>query len=127
MTGYVYMTASQKAGTIYIGVTNDLGRRMPEHKSGEGSRFTSRYGVQRLVWYEEFFDITDAIQREKSLKRWPRQWKDRIDRKDQSGMVRAVSRDGVVGVRFLAPPEHCTTVTAWILGSPQRRFAPAPP
>jgi len=75
MTGYVYMTASQKRGTIYIGVTNDLGRRMPEHKSGQGAGFTSRYGVQRLVWYEEFFDITDAIQREKSLKRWPRQWK----------------------------------------------------
>ncbi|WP_287095326.1 GIY-YIG nuclease family protein [Mesorhizobium sp.] len=48
---------------------------MPEHKSGQGSRFTSRYGVQRLVWYEEHFDIRDAIQREKSLKRWPRQWK----------------------------------------------------
>nr|WP_287345569.1 GIY-YIG nuclease family protein [Mesorhizobium sp.] len=75
MTGYAYMTASQKRGTIYIGVTNDLGRRMPEHKSGDGSRFTSRYGVQRLVWYEEHFDIRDAIQREKSLKRWPRQWK----------------------------------------------------
>lgn len=75
MTGYVYMTASSKRGTIYIGVTNSLGRRMPEHKSGMGSRFTSRYGVQRLVWYEEHFDIRDAIQREKSLKRWPRQWK----------------------------------------------------
>ena len=50
MTGYAYMTASQKRGTIYIGVTNDLGRRMPEHKSGQGSRFTSRYGVQRLAW-----------------------------------------------------------------------------
>jgi putative endonuclease len=75
MTGYVYMTASQKRGTIYIGVTNDLGRRMPEHKAGTGSRFTARYGVQRLVWYEEHFDIRDAIQREKSLKRWPRQWK----------------------------------------------------
>ncbi|EHH07176.1 hypothetical protein GCM10007880_36350 [Mesorhizobium amorphae] len=49
MTGYVYMTASQKRGTIYIGVTNDLGRRMPEHKSGTGAGFTSRYGVQRLV------------------------------------------------------------------------------
>ena len=73
MTGYVYMTASAKRGTIYIGVTNDLGRRIPEHKSGTGSRFTSRYGVQRLVWYEEHFDIRDAIQREKSLKRWPRQ------------------------------------------------------
>jgi len=75
MTGYVYMTASQKGGTIYIGVTNDLARRMPEHKTGQGSSFTSRYGVQRLVWYEEYFDITDAIQRETSLKRWPRRWK----------------------------------------------------
>ncbi len=97
MTGYAYMTASQKRGTIYIGVTNDLGRRLPEHKSGEGSRFTSRYGVQRLVWYEEHFDIRDAIQREKSLKRWPRQWKmveDRPDREEQSRVVRALSRNG---------------------------------
>jgi len=75
VTGYVYMTASQKRGTIYIGVTNDIGRRVFEHKSGTGSRFTSRYGVQRFVWFEEHFDIRDAIQREKSLKRWPRQWK----------------------------------------------------
>lgn len=74
MTGYVYMTASQKRGTIYIGVTNSLGR-MPEHKGGKGSRFTAQYGVQRLVWYEEHFDIRDAIQRETSLKRWLRQWK----------------------------------------------------
>jgi putative endonuclease len=64
-----------EAGHDLYRVTNDLGRRMPEHRSGQGSRFTSRYGVQRLVWYEEFFDIVDAIQREKSLKRWPRQWK----------------------------------------------------
>ena len=63
MTGYVYMTASQKRGTIYIGVTNSLGRRIPEHKSGQWSRFTARYGVQRLVWYEEHVDIRDAIQR----------------------------------------------------------------
>jgi len=75
MTGYVYMTASQKLGTIYIGVTNSLARRIPEHKDGKGSGFTARYGVRRLVWYEEYFDIRDAIQREKSLKRWKRQWK----------------------------------------------------
>ncbi len=75
MTGYVSMTASQRNGTIYIGVTNDLGRRIPEHRNGTGSRFTARYGVRRLVWYEEHFDIRDAIQREKSLKRWPRRWK----------------------------------------------------
>ncbi|WP_274426597.1 GIY-YIG nuclease family protein [Chelativorans sp. YIM 93263] len=75
MTGYVYMTASQKRGTIYTGVTNDLSRRVFEHKSGSGSRFTGRYGVQRLVWYEEHFDMREAIQREKALKGWPRQWK----------------------------------------------------
>jgi len=64
MTGYVYMTASQKGGTIYIGVTNDLARRMPEHKTGQGSSFTRRYGVQRLLiektnpeWFELFRGI----------------------------------------------------------------------
>ncbi|NMG38689.1 GIY-YIG nuclease family protein [Chelativorans sp. ZYF759] len=75
MTGYVYMLASQKRGTIYIGVTSSLGRRIPEHREGTGSRFTGRYGVRRLVWYEEHVDIRDAIMREKSLKRWKRQWK----------------------------------------------------
>jgi hypothetical protein len=50
------------------GYANDLGRRVPQHKDGTGSRFTARYGVQRLVWYKEHFDIRDAIQREKSLK-----------------------------------------------------------
>ena len=75
MTGYTYMTASQKNGTIYIGVTGDLARRIPEHKARQGKGFTARYGAVRMVWYEEFFDIRDAIQREKTLKHWPRQWK----------------------------------------------------
>lgn len=75
MTGYVYITASRKRGTIYVGVTNSLGRRVPEHKAGTGPAFTARYGVQRLVWYEEHFDIRDAVQREKSLKRWLGGWK----------------------------------------------------
>ncbi|MBX3570457.1 MAG: GIY-YIG nuclease family protein [Rhizobiaceae bacterium] len=60
MTGYVYMTASQKGGTIYIGVTNDLARRIPKHKSGTSSRFTARYGVKQLVRYEEHFDSHPA-------------------------------------------------------------------
>src|SRR5689334_24932049 len=97
VTGYVYMTASQKRGTIYIGVSSDLGRRMPEHKSGEGSRFTSRYGVQRLVWYEEHFDIADAIQREKS-QTLAATMEGRVDREGQSGMVRTVSRHRLVSV-----------------------------
>lgn len=75
MTGFVYMLASQKRGTIYTGVTGDLARRIPEHKVGEGGRFTARYGATRLVWYEEHFDVRDAIAREKELKRWRRDWK----------------------------------------------------
>lgn len=69
MTGYTYMLASQKNGTIYIGVTGDLARRIPQHKERQGKGFTARYDVVRMVWYEEFFDNRDAIQRKKSLGR----------------------------------------------------------
>ena len=75
MVGFVYMMASRKGGTIYTGVTNDLPRRVNVHQSGKGSIFTGKYVVQRLVWYEEHFDIRDAIQREKTIKGWSRQWK----------------------------------------------------
>ncbi|KPB01720.1 GIY-YIG nuclease family protein [Ahrensia marina] len=75
MSGYVYMTASKKGGTIYIGVTADLSQRIYDHKQMDTKSFTAKYGVTRLVWYEEHDDIRDAIQREKSLKRWRRQWK----------------------------------------------------
>ena len=72
MAGHVYIMASQRNGTLYIGVTSDLSRRVHEHKSGAVKGFTSRYGCKRLVWYEEHFDIRDAIAREKALKKWPR-------------------------------------------------------
>ncbi|MCW4116057.1 GIY-YIG nuclease family protein [Aurantimonas sp. MSK8Z-1] len=75
MAGHVYIMASQKNGTLYVGVTSDLSRRVWEHKEGLTGGFTSRYGCRRLVWYEEHFDIRDAISREKSIKRWPRRWK----------------------------------------------------
>jgi putative endonuclease len=75
MTGYAYMLASKKNGTIYTGVTGSLAARIPQHKDGTGSKFAARYGVQRLVWYEEFFDVRDAIDREKQLKKWRRAWK----------------------------------------------------
>ncbi|MEF2554170.1 GIY-YIG nuclease family protein [Aurantimonas sp. A2-1-M11] len=75
MAGTVYIMASQKNGTLYIGVTSDLSRRVHEHKSGLSKGFVTTYRVTRLVWYEEHVDIGSAIQREKSLKRWPRQWK----------------------------------------------------
>jgi putative endonuclease len=75
MSYYVYMLASRARGTLYIGVTGDLVRRVWEHKSGAVPGFTRRYGVTRLVWFEVFDDVTAAIQREKTLKHWLRGWK----------------------------------------------------
>ena len=72
MAGHVYIMASQKQGTLYIGVTSDLSRRVYEHKEGLTPGFTSLYGCKRLVWYEEYHDFRDAIAREKALKKWPR-------------------------------------------------------
>ncbi|MEX6508159.1 GIY-YIG nuclease family protein [Jiella sp. M17.18] len=73
MAGHVYIMASQRNGTLYIAVTADLARRVHEHKTGANeTSFTSRYGCKRLVWYEEHFDIRDAIAREKALKKWGR-------------------------------------------------------
>lgn len=77
-TYWVYIMASKPNGTLYIGVTNDLGRRVYEHKSGEGSRFAARYHVTNLVWYETYADINEAIAREKMLKKWERAWKIRL-------------------------------------------------
>ena len=71
----VYIMASGQHGTLYIGVTSDLARRAYEHREGLVAGFTKTYGCKRLVWYEAFELMTDAIQREKSLKRWPRDWK----------------------------------------------------
>jgi putative endonuclease len=70
-----YMLASQPYGTLYIGVTSDLIARLWQHRSGEVKGFTSRYGVHRLVRFELFGTMGGAIEREKQLKRWHRQWK----------------------------------------------------
>lgn len=72
---YVYILSSQKNGTLYIGVTNNLQRRVYEHKVGLGSKFTSKYGVSNLVYFETYQNIDDAILREKRLKKWNRSWK----------------------------------------------------
>jgi len=72
---FVYMLASQRNGTLYIGVTNDLSRRVYEHKRKQVRGFTSRYKVHVLVWYESYGDVNDAIAREKQLKKWERRWK----------------------------------------------------
>ena len=78
MSGYVYMLASKRNGTLYIGVTNNLSLRTFQHKSGVGSDFTSKYNVHMLVWYEYYPDINEAIAREKQLKKWERKWKLRL-------------------------------------------------
>ena len=69
------MLASQPNGTLYVGVTNDLHRRVREHRDGDESGFTRKHRVNRLVWWEEHQFIEDAIGREKSIKRWRRDWK----------------------------------------------------
>ena len=76
--GHVYILASRHRGTLYVGVTSDLGRRIGEHRSGLVEGFTKRYGVHRLVYAEEHADIRDAIQREKQIKGWRREWKVRL-------------------------------------------------
>lgn len=75
---YVYMLASGIGGTLYIGVTNDLVRRVFEHRSKIADGFTKNYGVFRLVYFEVFDDIENTIAREKQIKKWNRAWKIRL-------------------------------------------------
>ena len=72
---YVYILASKRNGTLYIGVTNYLGRRVGEHRDGVASKFTKKHDVTRLVYFEEFDDIAVAIARETQLKKYKREWK----------------------------------------------------
>jgi putative endonuclease len=69
------MLASQRNGTLYVGVTNNLSRRVWQHREGEASGFTAKYGVHRLVWYTHLPTALEAIAFEKKLKRWRREWK----------------------------------------------------
>ena len=71
----VYIVTNKRNGTVYIGVTGDLVRRSWQHRTGAVPGFTKRYGLKRLVWYELHDSIEAAIQREKTMKSWPRQWK----------------------------------------------------
>ena len=75
---YVYILARKRNGTLYIGVTSDLVRRVFEHKSDLVDGFTKKYGVHKLVYYEESDSIDSAIAREKQLKKWNRAWKVRL-------------------------------------------------
>ena len=72
---YVYILTNRPNGTLYTGVTNDLRRRVIEHREGQTDSFTRRYGLHRLVWFEHHTDIREAILREKRIKKWNRAWK----------------------------------------------------
>jgi putative endonuclease len=77
-TYFVYILASGRHGTLYVGVTNNVRLRLEQHRGGKGSDFVKKYGVYRLVHVEEFASPREAIQREKQLKNWQRDWKIRL-------------------------------------------------
>jgi putative endonuclease len=87
------LLASRKYGTLYIGVTNDLAKRIERHRQGLGSKFVRQYRVFRLVYAETYQAPTDAVQREKQLKKWNRDWKirlieqDNLDWQDLSSLI----------------------------------------
>ena len=80
--GWVYIVTNRPNGTLYVGVTTDIRRRISEHKAGLVDGFTRRYGLHRLVYVEEHPTILEAIQREKNIKRWVRAWKGRLIGRD---------------------------------------------
>ncbi|MCK5123451.1 MAG: GIY-YIG nuclease family protein [Candidatus Pacebacteria bacterium] len=79
---YIYITASKRNGTLYIGVTSNLRKRIHEHKKGIRDGFTKKYKVDQLVYFEVTNDINSAIQREKQMKKWKREWKLKLIEKE---------------------------------------------
>jgi putative endonuclease len=73
--GWIYVLTNRPNGTLYVGVTNDLVRRVWEHRNSTSDGFTRKYYLKRLVYFEHHDDIRTAIQRETNIKRWPREWK----------------------------------------------------
>jgi putative endonuclease len=84
---YVYILANRIGGTVYIGVTNDLVRRVCEHKSNTAESFTKKHDVNRLVYFECFDDIEQAIRREKRLKKWTPAWRISLIEKDNPNWI----------------------------------------
>ena len=105
--GWVYIMASGRNGTLYIGVTSDIQARVWQHREGVLPGFTQRHGCKRLVWYEPHPDMTTAIRREKALKAWQRQWKLRLIETDNPDWVDLWP--SLFGGRELTPEE----ITAW--------------
>ena len=93
MKYYVYILASRRYGTLYIGITRDLSRRLEQHRSGAVSSFTRKHKVYRLVYFEVFDNPEAAIVREKQMKKWNRDWKiqliekENLDWSDLTGLL----------------------------------------
>lgn len=101
---WTYILASKPRGTLYIGVTNNIIGRTEQHRAGIGSAFTRKYDVHLLAWYEEFADIEEAIQREKTIKHYLRAWKiNLIERTNPHWIDLYPSLPGVAPVPVLVP------------------------
>ena len=81
---YIYIAASKRNGTLYIGVTSNLKKRIYEHKESLSDGFTKKYKVDKLVYFETTNDVNSAIQREKQMKKWKREWKIKLIEKENS-------------------------------------------
>src|ERR1700679_115049 len=81
----VYTLASKRHGTLYVGVTSELGVRVAQHREGTLEGFTKRYGVKLLVWFEQHTDVGSAIRREKTIKKYKRDWKINLIERENSG------------------------------------------
>lgn len=107
MTYWVYILASAKHGTLYVGVTNSLERRIAEHKAKVVPGFTARYGVDRLVYFTGYGEVEDAIGFEKRLKRWRREWKIRLIEADNPSWddlyVAMMSPPDIVNTEIMGP------------------------
>lgn len=123
MTGRnaVYIMASGKHGTLYIGVTSDLIARVSQHREGTTPGFTTRYGVTRLVWFEWRESIVDAIQREKSLKRYYRAWKINLIEQDNPNW------DDLYEGLFAAPPGPLSHLNPGLTQAAPTPLAPPTP
>jgi putative endonuclease len=95
-TYFVYILASKKGGVLYIGMSNDLERRMHEHRSESVPGFTQRYHVKKLVYYELFVTPYDAICREKAMKKWYRKWKIELIEKNNPKWIDLFSSDSII-------------------------------
>jgi putative endonuclease len=89
---YVYIMASRPWGTLYVGMTNDLFERVLQHKEGRIEGFTKTYGVKNLVYFEEWGTASEAVHREKRLKKWPRAWKITLIRTDNPDWIDLATR-----------------------------------